>query len=38
MYSINNVKEYFLGKDNAFYIIYAYGNQNLTDEMDIIVM
>lgn len=38
MYSINNVTEYFLGKDNAFYIIYAYGNQNLTDEMDIVVM
>lgn len=38
MYSINNVTEYFLGEDNAFYIIYAYGNQNLTDEMDIVVM
>lgn len=38
MYSINNVTEYFIGKDNAFYIIYAYGNQNLTDEMDIVVM
>lgn len=38
MYSINNVTEYFIGKDNAFYIIYAYGNKNLTDEMDIVVM
>lgn len=38
IYSINNVTEYFLGEDNAFYIIYAYGNQNLTDEMDIVVM
>lgn len=38
MYSINNVTEYFLGKDNVLYIIYAYGNQNHTSEMDIVVM
>ncbi len=38
MYSINNVTEYFMGKDNAFYIIFAYGNENNTNEMDIVVI
>ena len=38
IYSVNNISEYFLGKDNALYIIYAYGNQNHTSEMDIVVM
>lgn len=38
MYSINNVTEYFIGNDNALYIIYAYGNENNTNEMDIVVM
>ena len=38
MYSINNVTEYFMGKDNALYIIYAYGNENNTNEMDIVIM
>ena len=38
IYSINNATEYFLGKDNALYIIYAYGNLNHTSEMDIVVM
>ena len=38
MYSINNVTEYFMGKDNAFYIIFAYGNKNNTNEMDIVVI
>lgn len=38
MYSVNNITEYFLGKDNALYIIYAYGNENNTSEMDIIIM
>ena len=38
MYSVNNVTEYFMGENNALYIIYAYGNQNYTSEMDIVVM
>lgn len=38
IYSINNVTDYFLGNDNALYIIYAYGNENHTSEMDIVVM
>ena len=38
IYSVNNVSEFFLGEDNALYIIYAYGNENHTSEMDIVVM
>lgn len=38
MYSINNATEYFMGNDNALYVIYAYGNENNTNEMDIVVM
>lgn len=38
IYSINNATEYFIGENNALYIIYAYGNQNHTSEMDIVVM
>lgn len=38
IYSINNVTEYFIGQDNAIYIIFAYGNENNTSEMDIVVM
>ena len=38
IYNINNVTEYFLGKDNVLYIIYAYGNNNHTNEMDIVIM
>ena len=38
IYSINNVSEYFIGENNALYIIYAYGNENHTSEMDIVVM
>ena len=38
IYNINNVREYFMGKDNALYIIYAYGNENNTNEMDVVIM
>jgi len=38
IYNINNVTEFFMGPDNALYIIYAYGNLNHTSEMDIVVM
>lgn len=37
-YNINNVTEYFMGANNTLYIIYAYGNENHTSEMDIVVM
>ena len=38
IYNINNATEYLMGEDNALYIIYAYGNENNTNEMDIVVM
>lgn len=38
IYSINNVTEYFIGENNALYIIFAYGNENNTTEMDMVVM
>lgn len=38
IYSINNVTEYFIGENNALYIIFAYGNENNTNEMDIVVI
>ena len=38
IYSINNVTEFFMGENNVLYIIYAYGNQNNTSDMDIVVM
>ena len=38
LYDIKNVTEYFIGDDNALYIVYAYGNMNHTSEIDIVVM
>lgn len=38
LYSINNVTEFFIGENDALYIIFAYGNQNLTSEMDIVII
>lgn len=38
IYNINNATEYFMGKDNALYVIYAYGNENNTNEMDVVIM
>lgn len=37
IYKIENATEFFIGKDNILYIIYAYGNQNYTDEVDLIM-
>ena len=38
IYDIDNITEFFIGEDNALYVIFAYGNQNNTSEMDIVVM
>ena len=38
MYSIANSNNYFLGKNGAIYIIYAYGNTNYTSEKDIAII
>jgi len=37
MYKLENTTNYFLGKDNYLYIIYAYGNTNYTSEKDLIL-
>lgn len=36
MYKVENSKEFFI-KDGNIYIIYAYGNENLTSEMDLVI-
>ena len=38
IYKLDNITEYFIGEDNVIYIIFAYGNQNNTSEMDIVIM
>lgn len=37
MYKIENTKNYFLTQDGYIYIVYAYGNNDYTNEMDIII-
>ena len=37
MYKVENSKEFFM-KDGNIYIIYAYGNENFTSEMDLIIV
>lgn len=37
IYKMKNTTEYFLGDNGCLYLIYAYGNNNYTDEMDLIV-
>lgn len=37
MYKVENSKEFFV-KDGNIYIIYAYGNENFTSEMDLIIV
>lgn len=38
MYNVDNITEFFLGEDDVLYVIFAYGNQNQTNEMDLIIM
>ena len=38
IYKLDNITEYFIGEDNVLYVIFAYGNQSNTSEIDIIVM
>ncbi len=37
IYQLANVENYFLGPNGDLYIIFAYGNQNHTAEMDIVL-
>lgn len=36
MYTTDNASNYFMGKDGQIYIVYAYGNNNVTSETDVI--
>ncbi len=36
-YKVENAKEYFLTDDGYVYIVYPYGNEEYTNEMDIVV-
>lgn len=36
IYTVDNAGAYFLGANNELYIVYAYGNNEFTSEMDII--
>lgn len=37
MYKLGSLSNYFLGPNGELYIIFAYGNQNFTSEMDIVL-
>lgn len=37
-YKIENAKEYFLGTNGYLYIIYPYGNEEFTSEMDVVII
>lgn len=37
MYKIENTTEFFLGKDGFLYLIYPYGNENYTSELDLVI-
>ena len=37
MYKVENTTEFFLGKDNFLYLIYAYGNDHFTSELDLVI-
>ena len=36
-YKVENTKQFFI-EDSKIYLIYAYGNDNLTTEMDLVVI
>lgn len=38
MYNIDNTKEFMLDSNNNLYIIYPYGNMNITSQKDLIVI
>lgn len=37
VYDINNAKQFLFGKDGRIYVIYAYGNEDFTSEMDLVI-
>ena len=37
IYQLSNISNFFLGSTGELYIIFAYGNQNFTSEMDVVL-
>ena len=37
IYIIENTPNFFLGKNNYLYLVYAYGNNNYTSEIDLVI-
>ena len=37
MYQIDNTPNFFFGKNNYLYLVYAYGNDNYTSEIDLVI-
>lgn len=37
IYTIENTSTFFIGKNGILYVLYPYGNNNMTSEMDIII-
>ena len=37
IYNVKNSRQYLFGKDGHIYIIYAYGNEDFTSEMDLVI-
>ncbi len=37
VYEVENTPNFFLGKNNYLYLVYAYGNNNYTDVIDLVI-
>ena len=37
MYELENTTEFFIGEEGFLYLIYAYGNENYTSELDLVI-
>lgn len=37
IYKLENTANFFLGKNNYLYLVYAYGNNNYTSEIDLVI-
>lgn len=37
MYEVENTPDFFIGKNNYLYLVYAYGNNDYTSEMDLVI-
>lgn len=37
IYKVENTQNFFLGQNNYLYLVYAYGNNNYTSEMDLVI-